>query len=105
VIAVYLEELLSMLLRTGIRVTTGLYGDNRRARDFLYPVSPLSFETENRTTDFIFKTSNHVRSTMMNTNVSAAFRGIGLSLHDIGDVQRVLFDEITLRESRRFQEL
>jgi hypothetical protein len=65
----------------------------------------LPFETENRTTHFIFKTYNGFRSTMIDANIWGAFGGIGLSFDDIGDVQRMLFDEITLRESREFQEL
>jgi hypothetical protein len=42
---------------------------------------------------------------MIDTNIWGAFRGIGLSFHDIDDVRRVLFEEINLRESRGFKEL
>jgi hypothetical protein len=42
---------------------------------------------------------------MIDTNIWGAFGGIGLSFDDIGDIQRVLFDEVTSRESRGFHEL
>jgi hypothetical protein len=42
---------------------------------------------------------------MIDPNIWGTFRGIGLSFHDIDDVQRGLFDEITLRQSPGFREL
>jgi hypothetical protein len=51
-----------------------------------------------------FKTCKYFRLTLIDTNIWAAFREIGLSFDGIGDVQGVLFDEITLRESRGLQE-
>jgi hypothetical protein len=65
----------------------------------------LPFETENPTADFIFKTYKDFRSTIIDTNIWEAFRGIGVSFHDIDDVQCVLFNKITLRQSPGFREL
>jgi hypothetical protein len=42
---------------------------------------------------------------MIDGNIWGAFQGIGLSFHDMGHVQRLCFDVLTLRESRAFQEL
>jgi hypothetical protein len=42
---------------------------------------------------------------MTDTNIWGAFSGIGVSFHDIDDIQRVLFNEITLSESEGLQEL
>jgi hypothetical protein len=65
----------------------------------------LPFGTENRIADFIFKTDKDFRLTMIDTNICGAFREMGLLFHDIDDVRRVLFDEISLRQSQGFQEL
>jgi hypothetical protein len=45
------------------------------------------------------------RLTMIDTNIWGGFRATSLSFHDIGDIQRVLFNEISLRHSRGFEEL
>lgn len=79
---------------------TTLFGLFKRQREYLLP-----FDTENRTAKFIFKTYKDFRSTMIDTNIWGAFRGIGLTFHNIEGTQRVLFNEITLRESPGFQEL
>jgi hypothetical protein len=64
----------------------------------------LRFKTSKGTADFVFQTDKDFRSTMIDTNIWRAFRRIGLEFHDVGDVQHILFNEITLRQSPRFQE-
>ena len=108
------QEVLDLLTEARVRVVTfaphttnifqaldlTLFGVLKRHGQYQLP-----FNNENRTADFIFKTYKDFRLTMIDTNIWGAFRGIGLSFHDIDDVRRVLFDEITLRESRGFKEL
>jgi hypothetical protein len=65
----------------------------------------LSFETETRTANFIFKSYEHFRSTLIGANIWAPFQAIDLSLHNRSNVQRMLFNEIILRQNPGFSEL
>jgi hypothetical protein len=46
----------------------------------------------------MFKTYKDFRVAMTDGNICGAVQGIGLSLYHIGHVQRVLLDEMTLRQ-------
>jgi hypothetical protein len=108
------QDVIDVLTQEGVRVVTfaprttnifqvldlTVFGVFKRRGQYY-----LSFETENRAADFIFKTSKDFRRTTINTNMWAAFGGIDLSFHDVGDVQGMVFDEITLTESRGCCEL
>jgi hypothetical protein len=65
----------------------------------------LPFEPNHRTANFILRVYHDFRATMIDVNILGAFRKIGLTFHVVGNITRVHFDEIRLRESPGFREL
>jgi hypothetical protein len=65
----------------------------------------LPFDTDQRTANFIMKVYRDFRATMIDVSVLGAFRAIGLTFHADGEITRVHFDEIRLRQSPGFREL
>jgi hypothetical protein len=65
----------------------------------------LPFDDDAGTAYFIKKVYHDLRLTMPNANIWSTFRCIGLSYGFVDVVQRVSFNEITLRESDGFREL
>jgi hypothetical protein len=53
----------------------------------------------------MFKTDKDFRLTMVGTDICGACGGIGLSFHDIDDVQGLSFNEITLRQTHALEEM
>jgi hypothetical protein len=66
----------------------------------------LPLENDARTPRFIRKVYHDFRMamTMIEPNIWGAFRGIGVKYSVVYGVQRVSFDEMTLRESEGFKE-
>jgi Fe2+ transport system protein FeoA len=62
----------------------------------------LPFEDDNDTVAFIEKEYQGFRTAMIDTNIRAAFRHIGVTFHMLDDVMRVQFNGETLRERSGF---
>jgi hypothetical protein len=93
------QEVLDFLTEACVRVVTfaphttnifqildlTLFGVFKRQRQYRLP-----FETENHTSNFLLNIYKDFLSTMIDTNIWTAFRGIGLSFDEIGGVQRLI---------------
>jgi hypothetical protein len=64
----------------------------------------LPFETENSTSDVIVNVDCNFRA-MIDTNIFAGFRHIGLIFDPVGNIIHLQFHEIQLREPANFQKL
>jgi hypothetical protein len=65
----------------------------------------LSFDDEKRRARFIERPYHDFRLTMMNMNIWRGFQEIELTFVITGAVQRVLLNDMKVRESRGFKEL
>jgi hypothetical protein len=64
----------------------------------------LRFDEERGTVHFIRKVYHDFRLAMTDTNIWGVFRGIGVQYGMVDGVQRLSFNEITLRERQGFRE-
>jgi hypothetical protein len=77
-----------------------LFGVFKRREQYQLPL-----DDERGTVHFIRKVYHDFRLAMTDTNIWGAFRGIDVQYGMVDGVQRLSFNEITLRESEGFREL